>query len=143
MPISLEEAWDFFSNPMNLKEITPSHMNFIVESKYQGPVVYAGQVIQYTVSPILGIPMKWCTEITNVVDKSYFVDEQRFGPYSFWHHQHRFTAITNGVKMEDILHYKVPMGFLGRIVDSLFISNQVDNIFKYRNKVLIERFGTY
>jgi len=86
--------------------------------------------------------MKWCTEITHVSDKHYFVDEQRFGPYAFWHHQHRFTATDDGVFMEDILNYKVPLGFLGNIVDAVFVRNEVNNIFKYRKKVLEERFGT-
>ncbi len=141
LPISLEEAWNFFSNPENLKEITPKYMDFVVESKYHGSTIYAGQVIRYTVKPVLGIPMKWCTEITHVEDKSYFVDEQRFGPYSFWHHEHRFTTIADGVRMDDILNYKVPMGILGNIVDQLYIQHQVNSIFQYRKKVLLARFG--
>lgn len=142
LPISLEEAWGFFSNPANLKEITPAHMGFVVISKHQGTKMYPGQIIRYIVKPVLGIPMKWCTEITHVSDKHYFVDEQRFGPYAFWHHQHRFTATDEGVFMEDILNYKVPLGFLGNIVDAVFIRNEVNNIFKYRKKVLEERFGS-
>jgi ligand-binding SRPBCC domain-containing protein len=142
LPISLEEAWTFFSNPANLKEITPAHMGFVVVSKHYGEQMYAGQIIRYIVKPVLGIPLKWCTEITHVSENHYFVDEQRFGPYAFWHHQHRFTAIDEGVLMEDILHYKVPLGFIGDIVDSLFVRNEVNGIFKYRKKILEERFGT-
>ncbi|GGB80644.1 SRPBCC family protein [Dyadobacter sediminis] len=142
LPISLEEAWTFFSNPANLKEITPSHMGFVVTSSHHGEKMYAGQIIRYIVKPVLGIPLKWVTEITHVSENHYFVDEQRFGPYAFWHHQHRFTAIDEGVLMEDILHYKVPLGFIGNFVDAVFVRNEVNNIFRYRKKVLEERFGT-
>ena len=141
LPISLEEAWSFFSNPANLKEITPAKMGFVVTSKHSGETMYAGQIIRYIVKPVLGIPLKWCTEITHVEDKKYFIDEQRFGPYAFWHHQHHFTAIEGGVLMEDILNYKVPLGFLGDIVDAVFVHNEVKGIFEYRKKILTERFG--
>ena len=141
LPISLDEAWAFFSNPTNLKEITPAKMGFIVTSKHHGDKIYAGQIIRYIVTPVLGIPLKWCTEITHVVDKQYFVDEQRFGPYAFWHHQHRFRSVEGGVEMEDILNYKVPLGFIGDLVNALFVKNQVAQIFEYRTKVLTERFG--
>jgi ligand-binding SRPBCC domain-containing protein len=140
LPISLDQAWDFFSNPANLKEITPAHMGFVVTSKHHGEEMYAGQIIRYIVKPVFGIPLKWCTEITHVVDKKYFIDEQRFGPYAFWHHQHHFTALDDGVLMEDILHYKVPFGFLGDWVSALFVKNEVNKIFEYRKKILTERF---
>ncbi|SKB84134.1 SRPBCC family protein [Dyadobacter psychrophilus] len=142
LPISLDEAWSFFSNPGNLKEITPAKMGFVVTSSYHGEKMYAGQIIRYIVKPVLGIPLKWCTEITHVADKQYFVDEQRFGPYAFWHHQHHFTEIPGGVMMEDILNYKVPFGFLGGWVNALFVRNEVNQIFEYRRKILTERFGT-
>ncbi|MCF2446478.1 SRPBCC family protein [Dyadobacter sp. CY345] len=142
LPITLDEAWLFFSNPANLKEITPAHMDFVVTSKHHGEKMYPGQIIRYIVKPVLGIPMKWCTEITHVVDRKYFIDEQRFGPYAFWHHQHHFAEVDGGVIMTDILNYKVPLGFLGDIVDAVFINNEVKGIFEYRKKVLIERFGS-
>jgi len=142
LPITLDEAWSFFSSPANLKEITPAHMGFIVTSKHHGEKMYAGQIIRYIVKPVLGIPLKWCTEITQVVDKQYFIDEQRFGPYAFWHHQHLFTENNGGVLMRDILNYKMPLGFLGNIVDAAFVHNEVKGIFEYRKKVLTERFGS-
>jgi len=141
LPISLDEAWTFFSDPANLKEITPPHMGFVVTSKHQGEKMYAGQIIRYIVRPVMGIPIKWCTEITHVEDKKYFIDEQRFGPYAFWHHQHHFTAVEGGVLMEDILNYKVPLGPIGDIVDAIFVKNEVQGIFDYRKKVLTSRFG--
>lgn len=140
LPISLNEAWEFFSNPSNLKEITPAKMGFVVTSSHHGEKMYAGQIIRYIVRPLFGIPLKWCTEITHVADRQYFVDEQRFGPYAFWHHQHRFTEVPGGVLMEDILHYKLPFGFIGNIVDTLLVRNEVLGIFAYRKKVLYERF---
>jgi ligand-binding SRPBCC domain-containing protein len=142
LPISLDEAWSFFSNPVNLKEITPAHMGFVVTSKHHGEVMYPGQIIRYIVKPVLGIPLKWCTEITHVVEKKYFIDEQRFGPYAFWHHQHHFTEVEGGVLMEDILNYKLPLGFLGDIADLVFVNNEVKGIFSYRKKILNERFGS-
>lgn len=142
LPISLDEAWAFFSNPSNLKDITPAHMGFVVTSRHHGDRMYAGQIIRYIVRPLLGIPLKWCTEITHVVDKQYFVDEQRFGPYAFWHHQHRFTEQNGGVLMEDILHYKVPFGILGKLADRIIVNREVNTIFAYRKKVLTERFGS-
>ncbi len=141
LPISLEEAWEFFSNPANLGQITPPHMQFVVTSLYHGEKMYAGQVIRYIVRPVLQIPLKWCTEITHVADKRYFIDEQRFGPYAFWHHQHHFKEVAGGVMMVDILNYKMPFGFLGNLVDALFVKNEVMGIFEYRKKVLNERFG--
>ena len=141
LPLSLDKAWEFFSNPANLKEITPPEMGFVVTSRYHGEKMYTGQIIRYIVKPVLGLPLKWCTEITHVSDKQYFVDEQRFGPYSFWHHQHRFKEVDGGVLMEDILNYKLPFGFIGNIVDALFVQNEVMGIFEYRKKVLVERFG--
>ena len=111
IPISLAMAWDFFSNPANLQAITPDNMGFKVISKHHGDTMYPGQIIEYTVKPVLGIPLYWMTEITQVKDSIYFIDEQRFGPYSLWHHQHHFKAIDGGVEMTDIVHYKNPLGF--------------------------------
>ena len=141
LPISLKEAWNFFSNPANLKDITPPHMGFVVTSKHSGDIMYAGQIIRYIVKPVLGIPLKWCTEITQVSHEKYFIDEQRFGPYAFWHHQHHFTENESGVFMEDILNYKVPLGPIGDLVDALYIHNEVKSIFEYRKKILTSRFG--
>jgi len=103
--------------------------------------VYQGQIIQYTVRPLLNIPLKWVTEITHVVKECYFVDEQRFGPYSLWHHKHFLREIDGGIEMEDIVHYKIPLGFIGEFLNFLFIKNQLNEIFEYRKKKLIEIFG--
>jgi ligand-binding SRPBCC domain-containing protein len=141
LPIDLDQAWDFFSSPHNLQDITPAYMNFQILSDQER--MYAGQIIRYHVSPILGIPLFWMTEITHVKDKQYFVDEQRFGPYALWHHKHFFKAIPGGIEMTDLLDYKLPLGFLGNIAHALFVRRQIESIFEYRNKVLAERFGKY
>ena len=143
IPVSLDTAWDFFSNPANLKEITPPNLGFKIISKYHGNKMYTGQIIEYTVSPLLGIPMYWMTEITHVQDHQYFIDEQRFGPYSMWHHQHHFKAIEGGVEMTDIVNYKVPLGFLGDIANIILVKSQLNKIFNHRLVAVEARFGKF
>lgn len=140
IPISLDEAWAFLSNPKNLKVITPDYMSFNIISGADKKM-YAGQIIQYIVTPILGIKAKWVSEITHVTDKEYFIDEQRFGPYAFWHHKHFIKEVDGGVEMEDIIDYKVPMGILGQWVHPILVKPKLDEIFEYRRKKLIELFG--
>jgi ligand-binding SRPBCC domain-containing protein len=142
LPISLEEAWEFLSNPSNLKTITPPYMGFKTLSGDDRDM-FAGQIIQYIVTPVLGIPMKWVTEITHVQDKKYFVDEQRFGPYALWHHKHFLKEIPGGVEMEDIVDYKVPMGILGQLVHPFLVAPKLKEIFDFRTKKLIELFGEF
>lgn len=141
IPISIETAWDFFSSPANLVEITPANMGFNIISKHHGEKMYAGQIIEYTVKPVLGIPLYWMTEITHVSDKKYFVDEQRYGPYNMWHHQHHFKVVEGGVEMTDIIHYKLPFWLLGDIANSLFVKKQLQYIFDFRYKVVAQRFN--
>ena len=141
LPISLPEAWDYFSRPNNLSEITPADMGFVIRSKHHGEIMYAGQIIEYTVKPVLGIPVYWMTEITHVKDQEYFIDEQRFGPYDLWHHQHHFKAVTGGVEMIDIVHYKLPFWFLGDIAHALFVKNKLQQIFDYRKIAVEKKFG--
>ena len=143
IPGSLQEVWAFFSRPDNLKEITPSQLKFNVISKYHGDSIYAGQIIEYKVSPLFGIPLYWMTEITHVKDSVYFVDEQRYGPYSMWHHQHHFKSIEGGVEMTDIVHYKNPFWLLGDIANTLFVRKQLQEIFSFRYKKTAEVFGEF
>ncbi len=142
LPISLDKAWEFLSSPANLKIITPDYMSFDILSGDDRPM-YSGQIIQYIVTPILGIKTKWVTEITHVKDKEYFVDEQRFGPYALWHHKHFIKEIDGGVEMEDIIDYKVPFGILGRMVQPFMVQPKLEEIFEYRQKKLTELFGEY
>ncbi|MBL7810498.1 MAG: SRPBCC family protein [Saprospiraceae bacterium] len=143
LPITKEQAWNFFSNPANLKEITPDYMGFQVTSdpEFSNREMYAGQIITYTVKPVLSIPMFWMTEITQVDYGNFFVDEQRAGPYTIWHHQHHFKAIPGGVEMTDLVHYKIPLGILGIFAHWLFVRSQLASIFDYRWQKLESVFG--
>ncbi|MDI9311152.1 MAG: SRPBCC family protein [Limnohabitans sp.] len=140
LPISLDEAWNFFSNPKNLNTITPDSMKFTTLSGDE-KAMFQGQIIHYKISPFPLITMEWVTEITHMEDKKYFVDEQRFGPYTFWHHKHFFTEIDGGVFMKDIVHYKVPFGIIGQLFHPIIVKPKLDEIFKFRTKKLTELFG--
>ncbi|MHA3787943.1 SRPBCC family protein [Flavobacterium hauense] len=139
-PVPLEQVWDFISNPKNLAVITPPTMGFKTLSG-DDRQMFAGQIINYTITPLFGFKLQWVTEITHVSGKSYFVDEQRYGPYSFWHHKHFLKEILGGVEMEDIVHYKLPMGILGRIAHPFLVKPKLQEIFDYREKKMAEIFG--
>ena len=144
LPISLSKAWDFFSSPLNLAEITPDDMEFIVTSNLDGDTkMYPGMIITYKVSPLFGIKLNWMTEITQVEENKYFIDEQRFGPFKFWHHQHHFKAIDGGVEMTDILTYGLPFGILGEIAHGIMVKSKVKEIFAFREQKVNELFGVY
>ncbi|MGB5463887.1 MAG: SRPBCC family protein [Aureibaculum sp.] len=140
---SIDKVWDFISSPANLKEITPDYMGFDIISEDLPEKMYAGMIISYMVSPILGIKTNWVTEITQIRDKEYFIDEQRVGPYALWHHQHIIEPIKHGVLMTDIVSYQPPLGILGAIANTLIIRNKLKEIFDYRTKAVDERFGIY
>ncbi len=142
LPISKDQAWDFLSDPKNLKTITPDYMGFNILSG-DDRKMFPGQIIQYIVTPVAGIPTKWVTEITHVKEGEYFVDEQRFGPYALWHHKHFIESIPGGVRMEDIVDYKLPFGVLGQLVHPILVKPKLKEIFEYRKQKLIELFGTY
>ncbi len=142
IPTDLEAAWSFFSDPANLQVITPSNLGFTILSDPYSEI-YPGQIIEYKVRPVLGIPIYWMTEITHVVDKVYFIDEQRFGPYELWHHQHHFSKIDGGVKMMDIVHYRNPFGFFGNLANKLFLEKQLRRIFEFRFTKIQDVFGLW
>jgi Uncharacterized conserved protein len=140
LPISKSEAWQFLSDPKNLKTITPEHMGFDILSGADKNM-YPGQIIQYKVKPFSMFSTNWVTEITHVKDGEYFVDEQRFGPYALWHHKHFLKEVPNGVEMEDIIDYKLPFGILGVLTHPFLVKNQLQKIFAFREKKLTELFG--
>ena len=142
LPINLNEAWDFLSSPDNLELITPKSMDFNI-TDWDERKAYPGQIIQYTVRPIFGFKINWVTEITQVKDKEFFIDEQRFGPYSFWHHKHFIKEIDGGVLMEDVIHYKIPLGPIGVLLNFLFINSKLNSVFKYREVELIKNFVNF
>ncbi|MDT0539502.1 SRPBCC family protein [Croceitalea sp. P059] len=139
-PISKKEAWNFLSDPKNLKVITPEHMGFNILSGTDRPM-FEGQIIQYLVKPFPGYATKWVTEITHVKKEEYFVDEQRFGPYALWHHKHFIKEVEGGIEMEDVIDYKIPFGLLGQIAQPLIVKKQLKQIFEFREAKLNELFG--
>jgi len=132
-------CWDFFSDPKNLSKITPQSMGFIVRTELPDKM-YEGLMIEYTVRPMLGIPMNWITEIKTVKNHSFFVDEQRKGPYRIWHHEHHFKEVEGGVEMTDIVSYELPLGFLGRLMHPILVKNKLKEIFAYRRQKVDELF---
>lgn len=138
--VGIEKAWDFFSSPKNLQKITPEKMKFIITCDLPEKA-YAGQIITYKVSPLLGIPINWMTEITNVEAPHKFVDNQLIGPYKLWHHQHHFETVPGGTMMTDIVHYSISPFLLGGIADKLFVRRQLEDIFDYRYEQIEQYFN--
>ncbi len=139
IPISLETCWDFFSCPSNLRLLTPEYLQFTCTN--EPGKMYPGQIITYTIRPFLHIPITWVTEITHMEEKLYFIDEQRFGPYAFWHHEHRFASISNGVEMTDSIHYKLPFGPIGKMLNPK-VQKDIKAIFAYRRAKIETLFGS-
>jgi ligand-binding SRPBCC domain-containing protein len=142
LPISLDEAWDFFSKPKNLEKITPKNLGLKINNLSEKEM-YNGQIINYTVRPIFNLELEWVTEITAVEKPNYFIDEQRFGPYAFWHHEHWFSSIPGGVLIEDILYYKIPYGIFGKLLHDFKIKKDINKIFSHRTEVLEKLFGSF
>jgi ligand-binding SRPBCC domain-containing protein len=140
IPGLLPEAWAFFSNPRNLPRITPPWLSFEVLSE-PPEKMYPGLLIEYRVRPLWGVPVGWMTEITHLVEPSLFVDEQRFGPYRLWHHQHRFRAIEGGVEMEDEVRYLLPGGAFGRAAQRFLVRDRLEEIFAFRREAVERIFG--
>lgn len=139
----IQTVWDFMSSPENLAKITPPYMGFKILTDLNNSKMYPGQIIEYYVTPIAGLKMHWVTEITHVKNLEFFVDEQRFGPYAFWHHKHFLKQVDGGVEMIDIVHYKAPFGIIGRIANALFIGKKIKEIFDFRYKKLEEIFNLH
>jgi len=140
LSMTLDSSWNFFSDPRNLPKITPPWLNLKVTSDLPDKM-YEGMIITYKVYPFAGIPSNWVTEITQVKEKNFFIDEQRFGPYKFWHHQHHFKQIDEGIEMEDIVTYALPLDPLSRPLSSLFVGKKIKEIFKFREEVLKKLFS--
>jgi ligand-binding SRPBCC domain-containing protein len=140
LPISISDAWQFFSSPANLSRITPAKMNFTIISMSGGDKMFSGQIITYKVTVLPLISVRWVTEITHVIEPSYFVDEQRSGPYAFWHHKHHFKQVPEGVVMTDEVDYALPLGLLGRIAHATFVRAELNGIFDHRYKILENYF---
>lgn len=138
---SIEECWDFFSSPKNLQTITLDNMSFEIQD-FDNKRMYPGQIIRYTLKPLLGIKMSWVTEITVSEENKYFIDVQQFGPYKFWHHKHFFEATETGTKMTDVVHYGLPFGYLVRLINKLIVEKKLKTIFAYRKNKIEELFNS-
>ncbi len=138
---SLNDVWLFFSNPKNLNKITPLKMKFNITSGGEEKM-YKGQIITYTLRILYLIRTNWVTEITNIVYNKFFVDEQRLGPYKIWHHQHHFKEVNNGIEIYDKVVYKIPFGWLGRLVNSLYVKRELLKVFNYRASIIHQEFGS-
>ena len=135
----LEGVWDFFSNPNNLEELTPRNMKFEIKD-IDDKSMYAGKIISYSITPLASIPMTWVTEITHYKEKEYFIDEQRFGPYKFWHHLHKFTEEEGKTMMIDEVSFAYYGGFIGNLLQNYLITNRIKDIFQFRAKVISHLF---
>ncbi len=136
---NLEQVWNFFSNPDNLGELTPKHIKFEIRSDNETSM-YAGKIISYNITPIASIPMKWVTEITHYKERKYFIDEQRFGPFKFWHHLHKFIEEDGKTIMIDEVSFAYYGGYIGGLLQQSFLSKRIKNIFDFRTKKIRELF---
>ena len=139
LPVALETAWQFFTDPYNLLKITPAWLDFRIVSG-SGARLYPGMIISFRVTPLSRFTTLWVTEVTQVKAPHFFVDEMRFGPYRFWHHQHRFTPNANGVTVEDIIHYAVKGGPVGRFLNRVWVRPKLNEIFAFRSRTLATLF---
>jgi ligand-binding SRPBCC domain-containing protein len=135
----IDTCWQFFSSPKNLEVITPSYLNFRVLTEVPNEM-YEGLLISYKVSPLFNVPLNWVTEITHVKEGEFFVDEQRIGPYTLWHHEHHFKKVEDGIEMIDIVSYVLPFGWFGRLAHRLFLRKQIEGIFEYRQSIVDSLF---
>ena len=143
IPASIDKVWQFIASPHNLSLITPPSMGFKVITEGYYSTMYEGMIIGYSVSPLLGLKLKWLTEITHVKPYEYFVDEQKSGPYKIWHHQHTIEAINGGVLMKDLLTYVPPFGIVGTLANNIFIKKKLEKIFDYRFQAIENCFGKW
>ncbi|MCA9398423.1 MAG: SRPBCC family protein [Candidatus Omnitrophica bacterium] len=140
IPIPIEKAWEFFSNPHNLSEITPPDLALNIKTNNSSKI-YSGMLIEYNVKPLFGLSCRWLTEIKHVCEPYFFIDEQRFGPYKFWYHQHFFKPVHGGVEIEDVVHYAIPFPGIDRLMNRWIVRKKLEQIFEYRRRVINNKFA--
>ena len=141
LPISVNEAWSFFSSAKNLAIITPPELDFKILTALDDSEIYTGMLLDYILKPLWGIPARWQTVIDAVDKPVLFTDRQLKGPYALWEHTHRFIEKPNGVLMKDTVNYQLPFGIIGRIAHAVLIRQKIENIFTYRKAVLQKMFN--
>lgn len=139
LPVSLEKAWQFFSSPFNLPSIIPPWLKLTVTNGVSDQM-FPGMIIRYRVTPLLSVSVTWISEITHMDPMHYFVDEQRFGPYRFWHHHHHFQPAKGGIEMTDTVHYSMKYGPLGGLMHAFLIRKRLEAIFDFRQRTLTHLF---
>jgi ligand-binding SRPBCC domain-containing protein len=140
LALTVQEAWDFFSSPYNLNEITPDFFNVTVTSKVPERI-YGGLMISYDMKAVFGISMAWLSEISHCDEPKRFVYEQRIGPFKFWSHEVCLTEQDGGIVMEDIVFYAMPLGFIGQFINKILIAGKLEQIFTVRQHYLAARWG--
>lgn len=143
IPAGIGEVWELFSSPGNILKLTPEYMALRIISGGGYPVIFAGQIIAYTVKPLWGMPIHWVTEIKEVYPGKFFMDAQKKGPFRFWEHQHYFKEIDGGVEMTDRLRYQNPLGMLGKMANTLLVKKRLRQLFEYRYRQVETIFGTW
>ncbi len=141
IPVSIGEAWDFFSSPANLARITPPEMMFSITNGVCGQKIYEGMLITYTIYPFMMLPVQWETEITKVDKPFLFEDCQKSGPYQSWQHRHEFREIPGRVEVTDHISYVMPLGVFGDLVNALIVSRRLEEVFTYRKIKIEEMLG--
>lgn len=140
IPSTPEHVWDFFATPRNLDGLTPDSLRFRIVSDVPARM-YPGLLIEYRISPLPGVWLRWLTEIRHLREGRSFVDEQRLGPYRLWYHEHRFEPVSGGVRMTDRVTYEIGWGPLGWLAERLWVRRELERIFDYRARKVAERFG--
>ncbi len=141
LPIQIEEAWDFFTSPKNLRLITPPWLDFRLISdppEYMHP----GTIVASEIRPLPGISLKWISEITHIRPPHFYITEQRFGPFKMWHHEHHFRAHEEGIEVEDIVMYGLYLGPIGALAHDVYVRKKLHEVFTFRAQAIEQRFGS-
>jgi ligand-binding SRPBCC domain-containing protein len=136
LPQPRHEVFPFFAEARNLETLTPPWLKFEVLTP--APIsMRAGTLIDYRIR-VHGVPIRWCTEITEWQPPHRFVDVQLRGPYTLWHHTHNFEEHDGSTLCLDWVRYR-PRG--GALINWLFVRRDVERIFQYRQQRMQELFG--
>lgn len=139
VPRPPEDVFEFFGDEKNLRRLAPSFLRFEVLGK-STPRIQEGTRITYRLK-LRGVPIRWITEIASWQPNRHFMDVQLSGPYRKWHHSHRLIPFAGGTLLVDLVHYKLPLGFVGEVVAGEIVGRDLKSIFDYRRKAIHGIFG--